>query len=329
MGKPFFISSLNVYNPISLSSCWNSQRHDDGYEMLKEIVDLGFEYVELSHGTKLSLVPGILKAHEEGWVKFNSIHNFCPLPPGVTRPAPNVYQPTGPSKVEMSMWHRHTINSFQFAKRIGASRIVVHSGSCWFFWVDPTRDLRELENGIDEKHALTENTEYVKLRNRTMRRMRGPVKKAMSRLVDCLQSVIPAARDTGVVMGLENREAYTELPIDSTWNSYLDALGNVPEARYWHDTGHAQIKHQFGLLDHIPHLESLSELITGWHLHDTTKVGNDHQTIGSGTIDWDGVKQYFQKDHVFTLELSPRLTVDQILESKRVTEGLLKDRGLQ
>ena len=316
-------------NPISLSSCWNSQRHDDGYAMLREIVDLGFEYVELSHGTKLSLIPGILQAYEEGWVKFSSVHNFCPLPPGITRPAPNIYQPTGPSKVEMSMWHRHTINSFQFAKRIGVDRIVVHSGSCWFFWGDCTKNLRAFEEPIEEKSSLTENSEYVALRDKMMRRMRRPVKKAMSRLIPSIQSVIPAARDIGVVLGLENRESYSELPMDSSWNAYLDALGDVPEARYWHDAGHAQIKHQYGLLDHIPHLESLKDRITGWHLHDTTKVGRDHQTIGTGTVDWDGIKKFFKDGHVFTLELSPRLTEEQVKESYRVVDGLMKDQGLR
>ena len=30
--------------------------------MLKEIADLGFEWVELSHGIRITLVPGVLRA---------------------------------------------------------------------------------------------------------------------------------------------------------------------------------------------------------------------------------------------------------------------------
>jgi len=33
---------------------------------LREVRDLGFEYAELSHGTRLSLVPGILEAVDAG-----------------------------------------------------------------------------------------------------------------------------------------------------------------------------------------------------------------------------------------------------------------------
>ncbi|HRG57022.1 MAG TPA: hypothetical protein PLG56_13335, partial [Lacunisphaera sp.] len=47
---------------IALSSCWCSHRHQDGYVMLKEMAALGFDHVELSHGIRITLVPGILKA---------------------------------------------------------------------------------------------------------------------------------------------------------------------------------------------------------------------------------------------------------------------------
>ena len=79
---------------VSLSTCWCSGRHEDGYEMLREIADLGFEYTELSHGIRVVLMPGILKAVDEGWIKISSTHNFCPLPVGVMHPAPNYYQPS-------------------------------------------------------------------------------------------------------------------------------------------------------------------------------------------------------------------------------------------
>ena len=41
----------------SLSTCWNSHRHTDGRAMLREIRDLGFDYAELSHGIRISLLP--------------------------------------------------------------------------------------------------------------------------------------------------------------------------------------------------------------------------------------------------------------------------------
>ena len=44
--------------------------------MLREIRDLGFAYAELSHGIRLSLLPGILEAVDTGKIKISSLHNF-------------------------------------------------------------------------------------------------------------------------------------------------------------------------------------------------------------------------------------------------------------
>src|SRR5205085_8002514 len=82
---------------IAFSTCWNSGRHTDGAEMLREIVDLGFDRVELGHGIRISLMPGIQKMFEAGKVKFSSLHNFCPLPVEVMSASPDCYQFSSPS----------------------------------------------------------------------------------------------------------------------------------------------------------------------------------------------------------------------------------------
>jgi hypothetical protein len=76
--------------------------------MLAEMAALGFEYVELSHGVRITLVPGILKAVEAGVVKVSSTHNFCPLPTGVVQAAPNLFEPSAREHREHDQWLRHT-----------------------------------------------------------------------------------------------------------------------------------------------------------------------------------------------------------------------------
>lgn len=41
---------------------------------------LGFDHVELSHGIKLSLLPGIMRAVEAGKVRVAGVHNYFPAP---------------------------------------------------------------------------------------------------------------------------------------------------------------------------------------------------------------------------------------------------------
>src|SRR5271157_2936466 len=112
----------------SLSTCWNSHRHTDGRAMLREIRELGFEYAELSHGTRISLVPGIIEAVEAGEIKISSLHNFCPLPMGVNHAAPNlfVFSSTNPRERE-NAW-RHTLKTIETAERVHAQVVVLHLG---------------------------------------------------------------------------------------------------------------------------------------------------------------------------------------------------------
>ncbi|RYD74628.1 MAG: sugar phosphate isomerase/epimerase, partial [Verrucomicrobiaceae bacterium] len=113
---------------LSFSTCWNSTRHQDGEAMIQEILDMGFERVELGHGTRLTLVEGILKMHEKGKVQFSSLHNYCPLPVEITRPAPDCYILSSPDQRERDRAMRLTFQTIDFAERLGAPRVVMHLG---------------------------------------------------------------------------------------------------------------------------------------------------------------------------------------------------------
>src|SRR5215470_7930890 len=113
----------------SLSTCWNSHRHTDGRAMLREIRELGFEYAELSHGTRISLLPGILEAVDAGEIKISSLHNFCPLPMGVNNSAPNLFQFSAERPRERELAERYTLKTLELAERVKAPLIVLHLGS--------------------------------------------------------------------------------------------------------------------------------------------------------------------------------------------------------
>ena len=113
----------------SFSTCWNSHRHTDGRAMLREIRDLGFACAELSHGTRISLLPGILEAVDAGEMRISSLHNFCPLPMGVNYAAPNLYQFSAERPRERELAQRYTVKTIEFAARVKAPVVVLHSGS--------------------------------------------------------------------------------------------------------------------------------------------------------------------------------------------------------
>src|ERR1041385_7930645 len=114
---------------FSFSTCWTSHRHTDGRAMLREIRDLGFDFAELSHGTRISLLPGILEAVDAGEMKISSLHNFCPLPMGVNHSAPNLYQFSDERPRQRELAHKHTLKTLDFAARVKAPLVVLHVGS--------------------------------------------------------------------------------------------------------------------------------------------------------------------------------------------------------
>src|SRR5438128_853040 len=114
---------------ISFSTCWNSGRHTTGQDMLREIVDLGFENIELGHGIRLSLMEGIEKFASRGNINITSLHNFCPLPVEVMGSSPNCYQFTSHRGSERERALKLTFQTIDFAERLGASFVVLHLGS--------------------------------------------------------------------------------------------------------------------------------------------------------------------------------------------------------
>jgi sugar phosphate isomerase/epimerase len=95
---------------------------------------------------------------------------------------------------------------------------------------------------------------------------------------------------------------------------------------YWHDTGHARIKETMGALDHRTHLEKNAARLIGFHLHDVSAKGKDHQPIGGGQIDFEMVSEFWRPEHLLTLELSPRVTPEDVASSKRRVEELVTRR---
>ena len=104
----------------SFSTCWNSHRHTDGRAMLLEIRSLGFEWAELSHGVRISLLPGIVQAVDGGEIKISSLHNFCPLPIGVNHAAPNLYLFSSLDERERENAYKHSVKTIETAARLKA-----------------------------------------------------------------------------------------------------------------------------------------------------------------------------------------------------------------
>ncbi len=294
--------------------------------MLEEMAGLGFEHVELSHGIRITLVPGIIRAVEEGVVKVSSTHNFCPLPTGVVQPAPNLFEPSVSAHQEHDQWLRHTKRSIDFAAQVRSGVLVCHLGSVSFFWFNPARDLRVYLRDHPDAGRTSDDKAYHALLAKCLVKLRKRMPPFWAQVKASINEVLAYATDKGVKLGFENREKFEELPIDADYAEFISSFPPTAPLGYWHDTGHADIKEGMGLLNHRAHLTKMAPSLIGFHLHDVSAAGNDHQPIGSGHIDFKMVSEFWRPEHRLTLEFGPRLTVDDVKVSKSHVEALLAQK---
>lgn len=293
--------------------------------MLHEIAELGFTHAELSHGIRIVLVPGILKAVEEGLIKISSTHNFCPLPAGVTQAAPNLFEPSQSDRREHEQWLRHTKRSIDFAAQVKSQVLVLHLGSVKFWLFPPGRKVHSYLHA-NPGAAAAADVHYEAILKKACEKMRGRMPPFWKQVHKSLGAISHYAQERGIALGCENREKFEELPLDDDFPALFEALGSPTPCGYWHDTGHADIKQGLGLIDHRAHLERNAGRLLGFHLHDVSAAGKDHQPIGSGRIDFDMVSRFWRPEHRLTLELSPRVSTEDVAASKVKIEALIARR---
>jgi len=272
--------------------------------MLEEIRSLGFEYAELSHGIRISLLPGILEAVDAGILKISSVHNFCPLPMGVERAAPNIFQFSSEDRRERENAFRYSLKTIETAARVKAPIVVLHLGSVDM--KDYTEKLLELA-----KEGKRDTPKYEKLCDEACRKREERKEKYVNATADLLRHLIPEAESRGVMLGVENREAVEEIPFESDLELFFREFTS-PAVRYWHDTGHAQIKENLGFIRHAMHLESFADRLAGFHIHDVTYPGSDHQQPGTGCIDFAALKPFVRPEHIKVFEFKSSLSTEQV-----------------
>jgi hypothetical protein len=174
--------------------------------MLKEIRDeLGFTPVELGHGTRISLMPGIQKMHERGEITFSSLHNFCPLPVEVMHASPDCYKFSAGTARERERAVKQTLQTIDFAERLGAPFVVLHCGEVP---MNPITDelIKMAENG----QLLSR--EYVQRKINAVKKREAGAPWHLERVKECLKPIVEYAAQKNVRLGIEGRRGYEEMP---------------------------------------------------------------------------------------------------------------------
>lgn len=306
---------MNVF-----STCWNSSRHKEGGPICDEIRELGFEYIEASHGLPLSKLPGIITAVEEKRIRVAGVHNFCPAPIDIQGDAPDAFRFTShrPEVRERAM--RLSMETLMAAARLEAKYVVLHMGEVELFrGHEATRELQRMV-----RHGYVGTPEYARKKGELVRRRIKLAPIYLARAKEALYKLAEKAKEYNIVLAVEGRSHFEQVPGELEFPGLMAEFADCPHVRYWHDFGHIQRKHNLLLLNHDQYLAGLKSYIYGAHVNDVQWPQRDHRApFFGGDVDFDHLlPKYFTQAMPLTWELSKSVTREQILEAKARWDAL-------
>lgn len=269
----------------------------DGEALVDEILALGFDTIEISHGLKITLLPGIRRAFIDGRVKVSGVHNFCPSPVEVMIDAPDCYEFTSHRPHERERALALTLKTLEFGAEFAASYAVLHLG---------TVPMAKISKDLTQMLAAGMQTtpEYVRRKLKLVK-----IRESLSRLYcgrsrEALKTIAEAAEKAGVPVGIESRSSYEQVPTEREMRAIMEDFP-APWVGYWHDFGHVQLKANLGLLDHYEWLSTMAPRLLGCHLHDVVWPARDHRVPFQGSVEYDRLLPLVPPRKPIVWELSP------------------------
>ena len=298
---------------LSLSTAYCVERARHWSDVLKCAQHLGFSSLELSVEIPASWMSDIQRSVETNEVTIRSLHNYCPclveVPAGKT--IYNAYMLSSTDEQERLKAVSLTISTIEWAARLGASAVVVHSGEVPL--EHSGRDLYSYTCNYGRHGRLFENYRQAMLEERAQHA--APYLENLQRSLDAL---LPVAQRHHIKIGLESRFFYHEIPLIEELEHLLARYPQSPLG-YWHDVGHAEMNVRLGLVEsQQEYFRRLGSFLIGMHLHDVKKF-SDHHAPGSGEIDFS----------IFTPYLAPHPEILKVIEvhhrsSERAAERMIR-----
>ena len=305
---------------LAFSTCWNNARHTDGEAMIDEILELGIDHLELSHGMTITKLPGIQKAFEDKRFTCVGVHNYFPSPVEVMIDAPDAYEFTSRQPADRQRALDLTRRTLEVAASFHARYLVLHMGSVP---MNPKRWTKRLTQLLSDGRG--EAKKFTKRREAFIRKRQKIAPRYYHRAIETLEILADEAAELDVVLAIESRSRYEDVPNESEMTQLQEHFKDHPAIGYWHDFGHVQLKHNLGLLDHAEWLESISPHLIGGHVHDVQWPARDHRVPFTGELDYRNLLQHIPTDVPLTWELSPTRQTDEIRDALRVWKHLFPD----
>ena len=300
---------------IALSTMYAQQkRFENGADFARYAADAGYDAIEVSHSTTPEKLREIL---DSGILPVTSIHQPAPLVEVEGGKSNHDLNLASTKRSEHARALRHALRSIEWAAEAGASALVVHLGEVEGSFSGTTAELYRLfrQHSIRDNRAAEARAEMEHRRAEA-----APANLEAAR--ESLEQLVEAARPHGIVIGLENRLDFHQIPLPDESIALMEGFA-PDEVGHWHDTGHAEVLDRLGFLPHGAWFDELGDRLVGAHVHDVRGVV-DHRAPGTAQLDWEMVAAGLASLDAITLEIDQRETDDDV----RAAPAFLRSVGL-
>jgi len=283
---------------IALSTSWKSNQCRDGEKLVQAVADAGFDGIELEYRIDAAMFQQMVPALKRSGLKVVSVHNYFPIPPLLshTKGGGDLFLLSHPGREKRLEAIKWTTRTIQHAGDLGASAVVLHGGR-----VEMVHEMDRLRDYFNTGRIASEEARTFIDRKQQERDRLKP--GYVDSLLFSLDRLVPVAQKEHIILGLENRYHYHELPGPDDFEILFSEFGGAPLG-YWHDSGHAHANERLGILADGEMLKRYAADLIGVHLHDAIGL-DDHIAPGKGEIDFEAIRPLLAKDMPQVVELKP------------------------
>ncbi len=310
----YCITPSRFQKMLGISTCWWHERTELGVEIAADIVDLGFDGVELEYRMTEETFRQ-MRPYLDRSLNVLSVHNFFPCPEslGGKKGSGDLFLLSSTHEDERSRAVAYTIRTMDHAWQVGAKAIVLHLGR-----VEIPGHVAIASQRRPGGSRLHQPPEAATPSGR--RRRKALRQGHLDAVFSSLEKLLPEAERRGIRLGVENRYYFDEIPDLEEIGMILDRFRGTGMG-YWHDVGHAQVQEVMGVARQKELLEAYADDLIGVHLHDAVGL-DDHLAPGQGDVDFDLLRPFLKPAHIKILEVHPKVPKRNLIEGIRFIRAL-------
>lgn len=286
-----------MYANLALASNWFDYKTTKPQELVKEMLSLGFNFLELQYRMSEDYWDKLKPLLKKEEIAVVSLHYPFPASSGVKKTELLL---NSPDEDERKLALKYALHSLEIADEVGANAVVLHLGEASL--ETDYQKVYELYN-----QGLKESSQYREVIATIQKERKEKRQPYLDRVLLSLDKLAFLADKYCLKIALENRYHLNEVPDTDEFKTIFNEFAGGPVV-YWHDTGHAHHWEELGFVSPYSYLKAFSSQMFGIHLHDA-KGREDHLAPGQGEIDFSRVKDFLKPGIIRVLEISPGVSL--------------------